>query len=348
MRTHRSKLTVLLLLLVNFGMSAQLIHSVSLQDGSAVEANHALVKNDTCTFISNEKVDWEFRLLAKKTNFQYITVLESSDTDTFCIPVIREKLSYESSFGVDRDASENDSLEYLVGEVRVTNKDSIVELFPVMLDVLPVRPCVESITWDTITLDPKWDSINEIAHIKIFCRSRGGSAVRLGRLDVAVRNGDYFGGEENIRWNEFETNIDYEQEGEYFTFDYWLDWGRYIRVYVSNEFGGIYSSPALVQDYITDSYVLSVIEKYREELSGIDRNNNDESDISVSVSDNRIDISDDDGDLMAVRLVDSTGRVHLARSETTSIDISNYPAGMYIVVCRTKDNRIVSHKFIKR
>lgn len=347
MRTHKIKLAVLLLALVNFGMSAQLIQLVTLQDGSAVEANHALVKNDTCTFISNEKVDWEFKLFENNRR-DTIIVLEASDTDTFCIPVIREKLNCSTS-AVDRIASENDSLEYLVGEVRVVNKDYIEELFPIMLDVLPVKPRIESITWDTITLDPEFhDRINEMAHIKIFCKSRDDKAIRLSQFYAAF--GDYFGGESFIRWNEIENfrQDRYEQEGDYITFDYWLDWCCYIKVWVTNEFGGIYSAPALVNDYITDTDVLDVIEEYKYYLSGIDSNKNDENDISVSVSGNRIEITDTDGELMAVRLVDSTGRILDSQGATTSIDILYYPAGMYIVVCRTKDNRIVSHKFIKR
>lgn len=344
MNAFRYKL-IASILLCSINVSAQLIQSATMQDGAVVEKNHALAKNDTCTFISNGKADWKF-VLFENHRRDSIIVLEASDTDTFCIPVTREKLNYWTFITVDRTVSESGSLEYLVGEVRAKKNDTIAT-FPIMLDVLPVRPHVESITWDSITLNPdNAYCINEIAHIKIFLESRDNNTERLTLMEEAL--GDYYGGEEYIRWNSFVTKINYEQEGEYITFDYLIDWACYIRVYVTNEFGGIYSEPALVNDYITDPYVLSVIEKYREKFTGINRAKIDQTDISLSVSDNWIEITAENEDIVAVRLIDSTGNILLSQRETASIDISNYPAGMYILICHTNENNIVSHKFIKR
>lgn len=332
-------------LLCSINVSAQLIQSVTLQNGTAVEKNYALAKNDTCTFISNGKADWRF-ILYENHRRDSVIVLEASDTDTFRIPVARERLNYKSSVAIDRAVSECGSLEYFVGEVQATTIDTTAT-FPVMLDVLPVRPYVESMTWDSITLNPDHAyCINEIAHIKVFLESRDNDTERLTLLEAAW--GDYFGGEEYIRWNDLIAQIDYKHEGEYITFDYWIDWCCYIRVYVTNKFGGIYSEPALVNDYITDPYVLSVIEEYRDKLTGIDRVKIDQADIPLSISDNRIEMIGDAKELTAIRLVDSTGNVLISQSEVASIDISHYPAGMYILICYTNDNNIVSHKFIKR
>lgn len=340
-------ITLALVLLCSMVLSAQLIQSVSLQDGTEVSKNYILRKNDTCTFISNEKLNWEFRMFASG-NF-YDIVLDAADTDTFQIPIIREKFTYWT-VAFEHVVPDNDSLEYLIGEVRAVSKDSIVEVFPIMLDVLPVRPRIESITWDSITLNPD-DAycIIEPAHIMVFCGNRGDNSERFGMFEIAW--GDYFGGETSIRWNDriHSSQFDYEHNNEFITFDFLLDWASYIRVSVNNEFGTIYSNPALVNDYITDPYVLSIIEEYRHKLTGIGDKTYDDNMISISTSNNSVKITDEYRNISMIRIVDSTGKTIIIPSNNPEeINMSSYPTGIYIIVCQTKDNNIVSHKFIKR
>ena len=313
-----------------------------LSTGENIYPDCVLIDNDTCIFESEKNITWELCAYEiRNGNIEEYVIKSVSDTTKFVLPVTIEEI--QDIIYAEQFTSTDDMHVYYCGFV--TAYDTTTEetdTFSLKFDLLPSTPQLINASWVDLSLG-EYDEVTMDSKFYIEFKAHNVDYVATLESDPM-----YFKDEnKRITWSIYGYIRDLIKENNIIKFKCgYLDWGTYVRFQAKNKWGGVWCEDTLfTTDYIHDPEMLARFETWRNS-SKVERVNRDN--IEIRYNQGIIDIIDSQNEITNISLYNSMGQSILSNNNTCAINISNLKSGLYILVYRTKNDKIVSKKIYKK
>lgn len=318
---------------------------ITLQNGREVTSEYAFLSGDVCTFRLEDgqaKGEWSISIFDNDVEEPVIRLKTEEATDAFVVPIDSIDWYGAATFDVPGDSS-----AYFKGMVHVVLENGKEDSIPVRFDLLPLEPEIVGASFVYTQYNWEYDDFLHNAEFSIYFRSE--------RCDKYIlESGDSY-------FFEFPQH-DYRRY--FFTKEFGnlykgvdsilivrttsTDWGQFYRLIVGNKYGWRAANDTLcTTDYITDPKILARLEELEREYTSVVPNMIEES-FRICRQGDVVKVIGSEG-LVSELVVSSYSGVVVKRVvNNSSIDISDLPGGFYIALCRIKDNRVLTYKFLKQ
>ena len=311
-----------------------------LSTGKNIQPDCILIDNDTCIFESEKKLTWEFCACLKGNDKEYL-IKSASDTTKFVLPVTIEEIQdiiYAEQF-TSTDGMHVYYCGYVIAYDTATEE---TDTFSLKFDLLPTIPQLISASWVDLSLG-EYDEITTDS--KFYIEFAGHNVDYVATLESYSM---YFKDENKTpRWTTRVYIYDLIKENNIIKFKCeYLDWGTYVRFQAKNKWSGAWCEDTLfTTDYIHDPEMLARFDTWRNSSTVEEVNS---ANIEIKYNQETIDIVDLQNEITNISLYNSIGQPILSNDNSKSINISNLKSGIYILVYRTKNDKIVSRKIFKQ
>lgn len=322
--------SVIIIACIGFTINAaQIISPVVQQGGEEYDFFHVFTSPEELTFsLSDKSIAGEWSICMRTSNNGYEEVDAKVESGN-CV------FNPRNVKWVDAHREYDPESQRSLYEIRVSFKTDgdIEDARIVKFGLLPKHPEISNISF-TYVYDWDIDAIYPNGTFSFRVDAEGATSFWVYLTDWCLFS---------LGNNSFSTCIISERCDDAMNVVYDAEWGEYIKVYATNEFGSIVSDIICTTDYITDSDILNRIEELKR-LAGTEDHFVDAQN-SLEILENSIRAA---ANISCLAIYNMQGQIILEQSGGDTMDISNLSKGIYIIAYTDKTGHTNSLKYLRK
>lgn len=327
--------TTALIMLFSSIMSGQIISDeIQIVNGDKVDNSHIFIHSESCIFntVDMSKCNWIFYLY---TNDEEYVVMSKSDiaSNTYLLNLsdLSDKLEWKQA---KRFISDRSTLyKGAIAACKGNNETDRIEL---TFELAPRKPAITSLEYEYLYNWEYDDMDSGILNISIESEFSN-------KIHISVSDSFFLEIPEHII---FIRGIPYIEttNGKCTWIDDLAQWGQIYSFVAYNSYGRSDREIIFNSDYITDPDVLSRLNELNEMTTHVTTCTNETAQMLL-IDGKTIRLLHDETDLKTLSIYTTTGNI-VYTTNNLPCDISHLSSGVYIAICETQSNKILTSKFI--